>query len=292
MFAPVGCPGDTRTGQPPPAAGPKKPCPEDRKPIDVGPNGKVGSGARTKEKALNTAMGLVGGLLGGGGGGGGGGSSGPPLMTCRIKDSEMTVFDDPATGVSLRVGAKEGKDGLTVFAKVDRSPDAGTFQTAFLENPAGDRQAPYRAGICGLWGEWQLTVSWTRTTYVDGQVVSREEGGWSKSGTFGIPGVLSSASRPDGLWKRLGFSNASHGAREVALGYRLTPEQLASGVDLIVHVTRPSKDPVVTTPFILRMQRGPNGITFQREDKTPCEEAVRVGQAQAPIALCRAAGGT
>jgi hypothetical protein len=298
-MAPVGCPDDHRTTtgpQPPPVTDGgghhKKPCPPGHKPIDVGPNGKVGSGARTKEKVASTALGVVGGLLGGGGGGGGG-SDGPQLLTCRIKDKDLTVFDDPATGISLAVGAKEGKGGTTIFAKINKSPDSGTFQTAFLENADGDQQAPKDVGICGLWGEWQLTVSWTKTTYVDGQVVSREEGGWSKSGTFGIPGVLSGGgAKPDGLWKRLGFSNASHGAREIALSYRLTPEDFARGpIDIVIHVTRPGQKEVTTTPFVLRMTRGPGGITFEREDKDPCDEpgAVKVGDLGEGMTACRAA---
>jgi hypothetical protein len=264
-----------------PATPGKPDCPPEgrRKSIVVGPNGKAGSGARLKAKAASTAMGIAGGLLGGalpgGGGGGGGGSSGPPTVVCKIKDGEMTVFNDPATGISLKIGAKRAGGTVVVFSEIAKSPDNGTFQTAFLENPQGEAMAPADVGICDLWGEWKLTVSWTKTTYVDGQVVKRESGGWQKAGRFSVPGVLSSAERPDGLWKQLGFSNASHGARKIAAQYRLP----AGGgpVDAVIHVTRPSGDPVTTVPFALRMVEGPNGFTFTKAPEIPCPpEATQV----------------
>lgn len=274
------------TGQPlTPVSDPKpeKPAkpdcpPEDRrKPIKVGPNSKVGSGARLKAKAASTALGIAGGLLGSAaglpsGGGGGGGGGGPQTVVCKIKDGEMTVFNDPASGVSLKVGAKRAGGTVVVFADIARSPDNGTFQTGFLENPQGEAMAPADVGICDLWGEWKLTVSWTKSTYVDGQLVKQESGGWAKAGRFVIPGVLSSVDKPDGLWKRLGFSNASHGARKIAMQYKLPPG--GGSVDAIIHVTRPGSDPVTTVPFALRMVEGPNGFTFTKAPDVPCPPEV------------------
>lgn len=242
-------------------------CPTPPKPIVVGPNSKVGSGARTRQKAMNTAIGLVGGLLGGGGsplGGGGGGSGGPEVVQCRIRDSEMTVFTDPETGVSLRVGARRVKDVVTVFAGIGKSPDSGTFQSAFLQRDDGSEQGPGKLGICELWGEWSLSVSWTKETYVNDRLVSRQEGGWSKSGTFSLPGVATASVQP-GLWRSLGFSNASHGARQIMAQYRLPAAELATQpVRMVVHVTRPSQDPVTTAPFVLLMREGPKGLTFEK----------------------------
>ena len=268
------------TGQPltpvddKPAKPGKPDCPpeERRKPITVGPNSKVGSGARLKAKAASTALGIAGGLLGSAAGlpsgGGGGGGGGPPTVICKITDKEMTVFNDPASGVSLKVGAKRAGGTVVVFADIAKSPDNGTFQTGFLENPRGEAMAPADVGICDLWGEWKLTVSWTKSTYVDGQLVKQESGGWSKLGRFVIPGTLSTVDRPDGLWKRLGFSNASHGARKIAMQYKLPPG--GGPVDLIVHVTRPSGDPVTTVPFALRLVEGPKGFTITRAPDAPC----------------------
>ena len=194
-------------------------------------------------------------------------------MRCTIGDSEMTVFNDPATGVALRVGAKRAGDKVTVFADIDKSPETGTFQTSFLENAESERMAPSDVGVCKLWGEWNLSVSWTRTTYVNNQLVSRESGGWNRSGAFNLPGIVSTASAPDGTWKRLGFSNASHGAREVAMTYAVPASNLsAAPVDLVIHVTRPEQSPVTTAPFILRMSETRQGFGFTREPETACAQ--------------------
>ncbi|MBX3479957.1 MAG: hypothetical protein KF842_06130 [Caulobacter sp.] len=256
---------------------PKKPCPprQGREPINVGPNGKVGSGAKFQKDLGNKAVGMLAGAFGLGGGGGGGG--GPTLYKCRIKDSEMTVFDDPATGVSLKVGAKRGKgDVVNIFADIARSPDKGTFQTAFLERPDGQVQTPFDVGPCDLWGEWELTVSWTRTTYVDGQMVSQESGGWSESGKFVIPGVLSRADAPTGLWKQMGFSSASHGARKAFMSFHLP--QGSGPMTFVIHITRPKGDPVMTVPFVLTIaEDGKGGFAFTkaREEDCPPETADR-----------------
>lgn len=239
-----------------------RPCPPEKQPISVGPNNRVGSSARTRQRATNAVLGAVSGLIGGGGGGG---SQGPDLVRCRLGERESTVFSDPATGVALRVAARRTGAGVEIYAGVERSPDSGTFQTAFLENGDGAAQAPRDVGVCGLWGEWSLSVSWTRTTYQDGAMVSRQSGGWERSGQFAMPGVLSTAERPDGLWRRLGFSNASHGARQIALRYAVTPADLAAGpLQVVIHVSRPSTDPVTTVPFVLLMSENPHGFTFTR----------------------------
>jgi hypothetical protein len=228
-----------------------------RKPIKVGSNGKVGSGAHGTKKALGMLGGLASNFLGGGSGGGGGG---PRLAQCRIKESEQHLFTDPGTGISLKVGAKRSGDMVTVFADIDRSPDSGTFQGVWLGDPEGNVSAPARADICKLWGEWSLSVSWTRTEYVDGQKVSEERGGYGASGRFDLPGMVSSDSAPQGLWKQLGFSNASHGARQVALTFKLPAAALtAEPVPIFIHVTRPKLDPVVTQPFVLIMRQDAKG---------------------------------
>ncbi|MEN3976670.1 hypothetical protein [Emcibacter sp. SYSU 3D8] len=257
------------------AAPAKKICPKKPQPIIVGSNGKVGSGARAKAKAISTLSGLAGGLLGGGGGSKGKGKGGPPLVKCKIKNKEMTVFTDPGTGISLKVGAKQAGDSVNVIAEVSKSRDNGTFQTAYMNPPGESPQAPQEVGICGLWGEWSLSVSWTKTTYVDGQKVSEESGGYSRAGNFNIPGTVSSDQAPAGLWKQLGFSNASHGAREILMRYR-PPAALDAGqpVNMVIHVTRPGEDPVTTVPFNLLMTRTPKGFMFQQAPDEECPDDI------------------
>ena len=187
------------------------------------------------------------------------------------------MFDDPVTGVSLKVGAKRAKGGkLVIFSGIARSPDKGTFQTAFLERPStGETMAPSDVGPCDLWGEWKLTVSWTKDTHVNGEHVDHQEGGWSETGRFSSPGSLSKVDAPDGLWKRMGFSNASNGAREIGMIFDVAPGN--GPLTFVIHVPRPKGDPVMTVPFVLTLTEGPGGkIAFTRAEDPPCPPETRL----------------
>ena len=254
---------------PPQEQTPAEPCPPTEKPepIIVGRNDQVGSSARLRGKAASAAIGLVSGLLGGGGSSRA--EEGPSLARCRIRERDMALFEDAASGVGLRAAVRRAGRDLVVFTRVDRSPDKGTFQAAYLQDAEGRTVAPSAVDICDLWGEWSASVSWTRSTYVDGALVNRESGGWSREGRFSIPGLRSSPERPDGLWRRLGFSGASHGARQVALRWRLPPEATREA-DLVVHVTRPGQDPVSTTPFVLRLDEAGGGAGVRPAEPRAC----------------------
>src|SRR5262249_11560085 len=83
------------------------------------------------------------------------------------------------------------------------------------------------------------------------------------------------------LWKRLGFSNASHGAREITAQYRLPAAQLMEHpTRVIIHVTRPGQDPVTTVPFAVMMHEGPGGITFEKapQDCPSAKPGLRLAQ--------------
>jgi hypothetical protein len=149
--------------------------------------------------------------------------------------------------------------------------------------------APSDIGPCDLWGEWKLTVSWTRTTYVNGQMVDRQSGGWSEGGFFKIPGVLSPTAAPDGFWKQMGFSSAQMGAREMGMIFDVPPG--GGPLTFVIHVTRPKGDPVTTVPFVLTMTEGEGGVfTFTKAEEEPCpeEEATPVSYSEPSTAT----GGT
>jgi hypothetical protein len=240
------------------AQGSVDPLGQVRQTISVGANDAVGAGARRREQVVGAVTGAVGSVLGVSGGG-----RGPELERCRVRDRDMTRFENG--DVALDVFARRNGNTVTVFADIAASPDSGTFQTALLMNQNGQTLAPTDVGICDLYGQWRLSVSWTRTTYQDGQQVGQDSGGWSETGQLGVPGLESPANAPDGLWKRLGFSNASHGARRVVMTFELTAEQLAQdGAVLVVHVTRPGQDPVTTVPFSVILEETPAGILLAR----------------------------
>lgn len=230
-----------------------------RQPIEIGTNDEVGSGARRRDQAIGAAAGLLSGVLGGGGGGRD--REGPQLRRCRVDRNDMARFE--SNGVTLGVAARREGDVITVYAEVLSSPDSGTFQAIALDNQFGQMRAPDDVGVCDLYGEWRLSVSWSRTTYRDGAIVARNSGGSSQAGGFTLPGLGANGDR--GLWRQLGFSNASHGARRIVASFRASSAQvLGDGAVLIVHVTRPGQDPVDTAPFSLMLHETQQGFEFHR----------------------------
>ncbi|OYX50688.1 MAG: hypothetical protein B7Y97_06925 [Sphingomonas sp. 32-66-10] len=194
------------------------------------------------------------------------------------------------TGTTLKVGAKRTGDTVVVFADIGKSADKGTFQGGWIETSDGGVFGPHRADICELWGEWKLTVSWTRSTYVDGQLVSRESGGFSKGGLFSLPGIVSTDAAPSGMWQQLGFSNAQAGARGVAMQYRVPAAELAQApMNIVIHVTRPSQKMVDTVPFDLVMTEGPDGIALtqappEEDAACPPDEGSSAGMDEGAVA--------
>lgn len=259
------------------------------KPIVVGKNSDVGSGAPLKDKAKGMAGGLfgkaAGGLLGGGGTPFGGGFSrrgksggGPNIKTKKdpIAKKEKRILTDPATGVKIAVGTKMTPDGLLVSTNILKSPDDGTFQTIYLMDSQGRKAGPTRYDVYEMYRNWKLTVSWTKDRYVNGQHVSHQEGGWSEEGrdflgTFKVP------QENHGIWDDMGFSNAAQGIRSMGT---LFPVNYATRFDhspmtLVVHTTRPGEDTVTTTPFVIGISEDCPCATQQREsimDELPSDK--------------------
>ena len=238
-------------------------------PIIVGENAEVGSGARMTEKVKETAGSLFGsalsGLLGGGSigpSGGDGSDGGEELETTDdpVSDDAKRVFTDPVTGTKIAVGAQLGAAGLLISTSIVDSDDNGTFQTVYLMDTEGRRAGPTRYDIYEIYQAWTLIVSWTHDRWVDGQHVEHREGGWSEDGR-NILGNFAVPQREDGIWGRMGFSNASHGIQGLGAFFPVKRELLQSQpMILVVHVTRPSQDTVTTTPFVIGIAT-PSGMS-------------------------------
>lgn len=239
-------------------------------PIIIGSNSDVGSGARTKQKLSETAGGMLGGFMGGLGTGGIGlGGSGrddefdgddePELAQDPVPKYAKRIFTDPLTGTKIAVGGIMTPQGLVISTTILNAPGKGTFQTVYLMDDAGRRAGPTLYDIYELWGEWTLTVSWTYDKYVNGKHVEHREGGWSESGidflgTFVVP------HRNNGIWRQLGFSNAKAGVKSLGTTFPMNPQLLRSKrLHLVIHISRPSLDPVTTVPFVLTMPPVSNG---------------------------------
>jgi len=230
---------------------PPAPVADSLEPVVVGERSKVGKETLGKKVGKKLIGGAIGGLLGGRGGGRGGGSDGPKTRRDPTRKLDYVEFDKP--DVEIRAGARSRwtDDGLLISTRIDKHGEKGTFHSVYLESCDGRRLYPKRIELYDLWAEATLTVSWTRTTYVDGQIVSQESGGWSESWTEKLGRFTRDDEPAAGIWQLVGFDRAHAGIQQLGTYFNIEPAELAElgQLALISHITRPEQDPVITEPF-------------------------------------------
>lgn len=217
--------------------------------IIVGPRELVGKPSLAEKAATGAMGGLVGSVLD------------APSRTAEkprtYRDpSRKLDYNNLAAGnfdTETRARGLWTKDGLLISSRIEESPGKGTFQTLFLESCDGRRLYPQRYEIYDLWNESSVSVSWSKTSTSNGQVISQESGGWDDSWSkefSSIKPVAGEATTIPGTWQQLGFDRAQSGARQIGAYFKLTPQQLAGmgELGLFVHTTRPAQDPVTTVP--------------------------------------------
>lgn len=214
----------------------------------------------------------------------------PDLERDVVKRRGKSKIAHPAKHTKMRVGAKLEEEAMTLSVYLDKAGGKGTVHAMYLETDDCRRFWPERYLAYALWGQWNLSVSWTQTseTYQDGQLVDRSSasGGWS-TGWQRLPGGMTevaSLSDPAALaalsdyqvglleelgapaWRRTGFSAPLSGPRSTGALFRPTPEMLqaleAGQLRAIVHVTREVEGTFQTVAMPLRMQPGEDGIAF------------------------------
>jgi hypothetical protein len=233
-------------------------------------------------------------------------ATGGAVNVAGKKKNQPDMYDDPVEKAArqelefdeldteLRIGAKLASDGLVLSTRLDDAPDKGTVHAVYLEDENCERLFPFALWTYELWGEWSLSVSWTRTTetYQDGNLVDRDvtSGGYtdagrellaSDSGAFDLAtgeGKLPPGMTRDDLaryqdelrrglgkpvWSALGFGAPTSGVRGVATPFQASPEQmqriLAGKWIAVVHVTRDAGDRFETVGLPLRMTVGEGG---------------------------------
>ncbi len=250
--------------------------------IEVGPNNEVGSRANFKEKAKKKVVGAAVGAaakLIGLGGGGGGKADGPQTYKDPIKKKRKTRVRDKKAKRDLYSGGAFTDGGLLISNQIKKAPGKGTFHTIYLENPRGWRIMPVALYMYEIWRDWKLNVSWTKDTYVDGELVKHEEGGWSESWRELIgsgEGTIYAEVMQPPLWEQLGFNTAVSGARSLGTLFPVSPQMLASEPwNLVVHVSDPKKDPVVTVPYLFELGIDKKGrVTTKAVDNTLASQAI------------------
>ncbi|MBL4671553.1 MAG: hypothetical protein JKX81_04780 [Arenicella sp.] len=271
------------------------PTPQSASSISVGSNSEVGSSANFKEKAKSKLVGAaskaIGGLLGIGGGGAK--EEGPTIYKDPIKKKQKIKIKQKKPKLHINIGAIFTPDGLLVSTDLLKIPNDGTFHRIFLENQGGWQLNPIALYLYEIWKEWKLTVSWTRDTYVDNELVKHEEGGWNESGRELIARgeeMIYQEQYNQPLWQHLGFNTAVSGAKSLGTLFPVSPQMLKNEpMSLIVHVTQPKSDPVSTVPFMFMLSLNEVGkIIVEHVDNTlallnPCPEKAIVGGDGNPI---------
>ncbi len=116
-----------------------------------------------------------------GGSGSSSGSKGPKTKRDPSRREDYLELSDSVLETELGVRGKWTDDGLLISTRIEETPDKGTFQSVFLEDCSGRRLAPVKLELYKIWPKATLTVSWTKTTYLNGSVIVRQSGGWSQS---------------------------------------------------------------------------------------------------------------
>ena len=121
-----------------------RPCPPKKKPLKVGSNGKVGSGARTRQKVVGTALAWRGLRAAAAAAAAAAERRAELRSQGKGPEQEMTAFTDAASGVALEVAAKRAGDPCSILGVDRRGPRH--LPRPHLEDPAGGEE-PAR-GIC------------------------------------------------------------------------------------------------------------------------------------------------
>jgi hypothetical protein len=223
-------------------------------------------------KALSSA---TGGSVQPGGRGGDKDANEPSLYEDPIPKKATTKLKDRPSKTELRLGGRVAADGILLSTRLEDVRDKGTVHEIFLERDDCRRIYPFADYTYELWGEWNLSVSWTKTTstYQNGDLVDRQtsSGGFMRSGEGFLDAESSARAFREALedvpadlqgplrryqsqvkdevgppmWERLGFVAPTSGARHVGNMFRLGPrdfEALREGrYHLVVQVTREDK---------------------------------------------------
>lgn len=222
-------------------------------PIIIGPRNEVG----TESLGQKAVKGVIGSTLGGFLGGGSRRSSksqAPKTRRDPTRRDEPLVLNNPAAQAAIGIRTKWTDDGLLLSFNIKESDDRGTFQYVYVVDENGRMLLPQNIEIYKIWQKHTLTVSWTRSEYIDGALVSRTSGGWSESWTTDL-GTFTQHSDDTvlapGIWQMAGFDRAHAGLRSIGATFDIDPAQLSAlgRLYVIVHTTRPSLDPVTTVPF-------------------------------------------
>ena len=258
-----------------------------------------GFGMGLLSKALSSA---TGGAVESGGRGADKNANQPALYEDPIPKKSTTKIKDRASKTELRLGGHLPADGILLSTRLEDVRDKGTVHEIYLERDDCRRIYPFVDYTYELWGEWNLSVSWTKTTstYQDGKLTDRQSssGGFTRSGEGFLDAESSARAFREALadvpaelqgpltryqaqikdelgkpmWQRLGFVAPTSGARHVGNMFRLGATDFAAlrngRYHLVVQVTREDKRfyQAVGVPVAIGLE-AENELTFAEIDR-------------------------
>ncbi len=238
-------------------------------PIIVGSKSDVGTTAYKKQKLQRALLGFIPKF------GLGGEDEEPQTKRDRVLRSHKITLKDKPTKTKLTVGGKFIDDGMLISSMIKKSPGDGTFQTIYLENSKGCRIYPIYYWIFSYWAESTLSVSWSSERYANNKQ-SQKEDSWEELGRD-HPGTAEFMDdRSEGMmaiWEQMGFTMAANGVRSLGTIFPVDPAMLEDKpVTLVVHITRPKEDPVITVPYVMQLSLHKGKIKLERIEKSLAEE--------------------
>jgi hypothetical protein len=218
----------------------------------------------------------------------------PKMSRDVVKRRTKSKISHPENHTKMRIGSKIEEDQVTLSMYLDKAKGKGTIHAAYFETDDCVRYWPEAYLAYALWGEWNLSVSFTATetreTYQDGHLVDRSSsstgGGWS-TGWQRWPGSFSEMveiTDPEALaaltdyqvaileemgvpaWRHAGFSAPMSGPRSMGAVFPAAPGMLQAMQEgrlrAVVHVTRQVDGMFQTAALPLRVTPGEKGPAF------------------------------
>ncbi|GEM_PF-3105392 len=168
---------------------------------------------------------------------------GPDLPTGPPESDRFMQTFPMNEAIELQTWGRHRGDTFELELRFNEAPRGGcTFGQVYLEDAQQRRIFPYRIKILERWQRVKVTVSWSRTKYVDGQEVWHEEGSYSNCYSWLVDRKVTTeqegegAVLPDPIWQRLGFPSPQGGARKILVTFKLPEEEADNLPAWDVHV--------------------------------------------------------
>ncbi|EAU53786.1 hypothetical protein [Mariprofundus ferrooxydans] len=234
--------------------------------------------SKVKSAAGDVAKGALGMF---GGGNPFGGNSGP-RMTPRPKGDWMKI-SDAASGITIQLNGwlyqpKNRAGEIRIAQEISRSPDQGAPHMMVLQNRDGRILRPVGYMIFELWAHWKLTITITRETYIDGQLVDRSVTRESTQWKELLERYKAILNAP-GIWERFGlppFGKLKGVIARFPLPDHFDPKQWSLVTQDTAKATMFGREVIKTVPFVFGLGFGEKGrLSFEQpaDGKTAYQSA-------------------